>query len=388
MVNIVEKNKDMLTGLLCSLLLHVWAVWFFPEKKPKMFHRQRGPATIRARWVKAPKRTKQTFLPQKKKFSIKTKPAEQSLKKIPPARKKPVIKKKIAPVKKKSSVSKKTPPVETIEKSKKVEKIETTSVEEESKDDKKNQKDSVISSGGMESQKGEKKNNKNEASQNIRNEQTSQKKEKKKSTLKGIDNPVKDQKETPERKAQVCIEVNEKGDVENFVLEDYQNCEDLTLDQIEKLDEWEFNEEAMKKYPRHIWISKVMRQFEDLGIEKVSFKMNQNENSPFIQIPSEEESRFYTVDQLDQVPHPFKSLNKPVPYPTAFKKKGQKGTVILKISINKKGEVHSIKVLESSGHTELDELALSYVELWNFRPGRLKGKIVNSTISLPINFGV
>jgi len=63
------------------------------------------------------------------------------------------------------------------------------------------------------------------------------------------------------------------------------------------------------------------------------------------------------------------------------------GKVILRITIDKDGNVQDVEVYKSSGHDILDETAKEMARKWQFQPARnADGKAVMSRILAPISF--
>jgi protein TonB len=73
-------------------------------------------------------------------------------------------------------------------------------------------------------------------------------------------------------------------------------------------------------------------------------------------------------------------------YPAESRANGEKGLVLLMVGINEQGNVISVKVRQSSGFPRLDSAATEGVRSWRFRPARLAGFPVASTLDIPIRF--
>lgn len=61
--------------------------------------------------------------------------------------------------------------------------------------------------------------------------------------------------------------------------------------------------------------------------------------------------------------------NLPPRYPPAALRRGQQGTVLLRVTCDEQGKVLAIEVVRSSGHPLLDEAAIDAVRQWRFRNG-------------------
>ena len=74
------------------------------------------------------------------------------------------------------------------------------------------------------------------------------------------------------------------------------------------------------------------------------------------------------------------------PFPMIAKRRGWQGTVLLEIDVDENGRPRSVKVLETSGRTILDQSALKSVKRWLFNPATRDGKPVASTMTVNIEF--
>ena len=78
--------------------------------------------------------------------------------------------------------------------------------------------------------------------------------------------------------------------------------------------------------------------------------------------------------------------SKPV-YPSAARRAGVEGRVLLEILVGSSGRVESVRVAESSGHQSLDQSALRSVSRWRFRPAKnSRGNPVSQKVRIPIDF--
>lgn len=79
--------------------------------------------------------------------------------------------------------------------------------------------------------------------------------------------------------------------------------------------------------------------------------------------------------------------NTPPPaYPEALACDGVGGQVVLRLEIGADGRPASMRVLTSSGETELDESAIAAVRNWEFAPATANGQPVASNIQVPVTF--
>jgi len=80
-------------------------------------------------------------------------------------------------------------------------------------------------------------------------------------------------------------------------------------------------------------------------------------------------------------------LHNPKPdYPSAARRFGFQGTVVLRVLIGVEGSPTEIRVEKSSGHNILDEAALTAVKQWQFEPAREGDSRVAGWVDVPIQF--
>ncbi len=80
-------------------------------------------------------------------------------------------------------------------------------------------------------------------------------------------------------------------------------------------------------------------------------------------------------------------LNNPAPtYPRLSRRMGEEGTVVLSVFINAEGQAERLQIHNSSGHSRLDEAALSTVKRWHFVPGKIAGVPAAMWFKVPIRF--
>jgi periplasmic protein TonB len=84
--------------------------------------------------------------------------------------------------------------------------------------------------------------------------------------------------------------------------------------------------------------------------------------------------------------YPRYRLNPMVPYPGLARKRGQEGTVILRVLISREGRVDDLDVETTSGYGLLDRAAVSAVKNWSFEPGRKDGKKIAMWVRVPVTF--
>lgn len=73
-------------------------------------------------------------------------------------------------------------------------------------------------------------------------------------------------------------------------------------------------------------------------------------------------------------------------YPAAARRRRQEGVVLLAVRVSVQGKAAEVSVKTSSGFPLLDEAAVTAVRTWQFEPGRIDSKAVESEIEVPIRF--
>jgi protein TonB len=80
-------------------------------------------------------------------------------------------------------------------------------------------------------------------------------------------------------------------------------------------------------------------------------------------------------------------LQNPQPrYPMSARRRGEQGTVLLKVLVTREGTAASVNVETSSGSTSLDEAALEAVRRWRFVPAKRGAQPVEAWHLVPIVF--
>ena len=83
---------------------------------------------------------------------------------------------------------------------------------------------------------------------------------------------------------------------------------------------------------------------------------------------------------------PIATENTVPPYPRIARRRGWEGEVLLQVRVSVTGEVLSIRIERSSGHSILDQTALNTVRDWLFQAASRHDKAVETEITLPIRF--
>jgi len=87
-----------------------------------------------------------------------------------------------------------------------------------------------------------------------------------------------------------------------------------------------------------------------------------------------------------QMAYPRYQLNEPPTYPGLARRRGQEGSVILQVQVNKKGRVEDLRIDVSSNFALLDRAALTAVKKWSFEPGRRGKETVTMWVRVPVTF--
>lgn len=80
--------------------------------------------------------------------------------------------------------------------------------------------------------------------------------------------------------------------------------------------------------------------------------------------------------------------NPPPAYPLMSRRRGEKGTVMLRVYVSAQGEAESVQVRTSSGYASLDTAALEAVRRWRFVPARQGTQPVAAFVIVPIVFSL
>lgn len=88
----------------------------------------------------------------------------------------------------------------------------------------------------------------------------------------------------------------------------------------------------------------------------------------------------------DRDPTPVRS---PAPrYPRDAQRRGESGTVVLRVHVGADGRPQGIDLIEGSGSRSLDRAAADAVRRWRFDPAMRNGRPVEGVIQVPITFNL
>jgi TonB family protein len=78
--------------------------------------------------------------------------------------------------------------------------------------------------------------------------------------------------------------------------------------------------------------------------------------------------------------------NPPPPYPEESRKLKEEGLVMIHAEVDPQGKVNSVILIQSSGFPLLDDAALETVQGWQFKPARMAGIAVSTSVNIPVRF--
>lgn len=92
-------------------------------------------------------------------------------------------------------------------------------------------------------------------------------------------------------------------------------------------------------------------------------------------------------------PPPMADASRPRPvdapppdYPRDAMRRGQQGTVVLRVQVDARGNPGGIDIIERTGSRSLDRAAVDAVRRWRFAPAVRDGQPVAGTVDVPIEF--
>lgn len=100
------------------------------------------------------------------------------------------------------------------------------------------------------------------------------------------------------------------------------------------------------------------------------------------QAPSRKQTGARMVKKADYLRNPSPE------YPSVSRERGEEGTVLLRVRIDREGEPLEVNVRESSGYKRLDRAAVETVSDWSFSPAEEDGSAVRSNVLVPVKFNI
>jgi len=92
----------------------------------------------------------------------------------------------------------------------------------------------------------------------------------------------------------------------------------------------------------------------------------------------------YGIGEVDEPPRPVRHVRPR--YPSAAERKRIQGLVRIAFTVDTRGRVGKIEVLDSQPPGIFDEAAIASARRWRFVPGKVEGKPVNTRCSIVIRF--
>ena len=85
-------------------------------------------------------------------------------------------------------------------------------------------------------------------------------------------------------------------------------------------------------------------------------------------------------------PVPLQDQSPPPAYPSAALRRGDSGTVVVRVEVDAHGLPLDAKVIQRSGSRELDRAALDAVRGWRFQPAQSNGQPMVGSLEIPFDF--
>ncbi len=85
-------------------------------------------------------------------------------------------------------------------------------------------------------------------------------------------------------------------------------------------------------------------------------------------------------------PMPVAGQSPPPTYPAAALRRGESGSVVVRVDVDATGYANNITVIQRSGSRELDRAATDAVRRWRFSPAMSNGQPVPGSIEVPFDF--
>lgn len=88
----------------------------------------------------------------------------------------------------------------------------------------------------------------------------------------------------------------------------------------------------------------------------------------------------------DDRPLPIQGQMPPPNYPAAALRRGESGSVVVRVDVDANGVPGGVTLVQRSGSRDLDRAAMEAVRDWHFRPARRDGQPVAGSIDIPFDF--
>jgi protein TonB len=87
-------------------------------------------------------------------------------------------------------------------------------------------------------------------------------------------------------------------------------------------------------------------------------------------------------------PLPIDGQSPPPTYPQAALRRGETGTVTVRIQVDAQGNPGGVALIQRSGSRDLDRAAMEAVRKWRFQPAIESGEAVAGTVDIPVEFNL
>ena len=85
-------------------------------------------------------------------------------------------------------------------------------------------------------------------------------------------------------------------------------------------------------------------------------------------------------------PVPIKGQMPPPRYPGAALRRGESGTVLVRVEVDTAGMPAGVALVQRSGSRDLDRAAMEAVRAWRFQPAQRNGQAIAASLVIPIDF--
>ena len=85
-------------------------------------------------------------------------------------------------------------------------------------------------------------------------------------------------------------------------------------------------------------------------------------------------------------PQPIAGQSPPPSYPPAALRRGDSGSVVVRVDVDASGAPAAVTIIQRSGSRDLDRAAAEAVRRWRFQPAQQNGQPVAGSIEVPFDF--
>jgi protein TonB len=85
-------------------------------------------------------------------------------------------------------------------------------------------------------------------------------------------------------------------------------------------------------------------------------------------------------------PQPIADQSPPPTYPPAALRRGDSGSVVVRVDVDATGMPFNATIVQRSGSRDLDRAAVDAVRRWRFMPAQSNGQAVPGSIEVPVDF--